>query len=82
MTGLVRLADSASASGNRRAGATASAPGARRTGGGALSFTREGEYWTMSHAGGAFRLKDSLGLRYLARLVASRARDPRAGSRR
>ena len=35
----------------------------------------EGEYWTISHAGTTFRLKDSLGLQYLARLVAAPGRE-------
>jgi hypothetical protein len=35
----------------------------------------EGEYWTISDGEAAFRLKDSLGLRYLARLVAEPDRE-------
>ena len=38
-------------------------------------FEREGEYWTVVFAGGEFRLKDSKGLRYLARLLASPGRE-------
>jgi tetratricopeptide (TPR) repeat protein len=34
-------------------------------------FRREGEYWSLAYEGDAFRLKDSKGLRYLARLLAS-----------
>ena len=34
-------------------------------------FRREGEYWSLAYEGDAFRLKDSRGLRYLARLLAS-----------
>jgi hypothetical protein len=74
MPGLVRLADDRLA----RIGAGAGAGAGTRAGTGVapaparaseFSFTREGEYWTVSHAGGAFRLKDSLGLRYLVRLI-------------
>ncbi len=32
-------------------------------------FRREGEYWSVAFEGDAFRLKDSRGLRYLARLL-------------
>jgi tetratricopeptide (TPR) repeat protein len=34
-------------------------------------FRREGEYWSLAYEGDAFRLKDSKGLRYLARLLAT-----------
>jgi hypothetical protein len=34
-------------------------------------FRREGEYWSMVYEGDAFRLRDSKGLRYLARLLAA-----------
>jgi len=40
-----------------------------------FAMTREGEYWTISHAGTTFRLKDSLGLQYLARLMAAPGRE-------
>jgi hypothetical protein len=33
------------------------------------SLTLEGEYWTVAYEGATFRLKDSLGLRYLAHLM-------------
>jgi hypothetical protein len=33
-------------------------------------LAREGELWTLTHAGGSFHLKDSKGMRYLARLLA------------
>jgi tetratricopeptide (TPR) repeat protein len=36
----------------------------------AFSFLPEGEFWTVEHAAGSFRLRDSLGLHYLARLFA------------
>jgi hypothetical protein len=38
-------------------------------------FRREGEYWAIAYEGDAFRLKDSKGLRYLARLLAERDRE-------
>ncbi len=38
-------------------------------------FRREGEYWSIAYEGGAFRLKDSKGLRYLARLLAEPGRE-------
>ncbi|MDB4980492.1 MAG: regulatory protein LuxR, partial [Myxococcales bacterium] len=41
-----------------------------------LTMVLEGEYWTVTGpAGVAFRLKDSLGLQYLARLVAEPGRE-------
>jgi tetratricopeptide (TPR) repeat protein len=41
----------------------------------APSLTLEGEYWTVAYEGATFRLKDSLGLRYLDRLLASPDRE-------
>jgi hypothetical protein len=42
----------------------------------AFAMTLEGEYWTVTRPGGeALRLKDSLGLQYLARLVAEPGRE-------
>jgi tetratricopeptide (TPR) repeat protein len=38
-------------------------------------FRREGEYWSISYEGDTFRLKDSKGLRYLARLLADPGRE-------
>jgi hypothetical protein len=35
------------------------------------AFTREGEYWTIAFAGAPFRLKDSKGMRHIARLLAT-----------
>ncbi len=35
-------------------------------------FRREGDYWTIAHAGNVFRLRDSKGLRFIAQLI----RDP------
>lgn len=46
------------------AASSSSAPSA-----GAAVFRREGEYWTIAFEGDAFRLKDSKGLSYLARLL-------------
>lgn len=50
-------------------------PDPRSEKGGASVFRREGEYWTIAHEGDAFRLKDSKGLRYLARLLAQPDRE-------
>jgi tetratricopeptide (TPR) repeat protein len=38
-------------------------------------FRREGEYWTVSYDGSVVRLKDSKGLRHLARLLANPGRE-------
>ncbi|MGH3043029.1 MAG: hypothetical protein ACRDNG_15070, partial [Gaiellaceae bacterium] len=38
-------------------------------------FRREGEYWSVAYEGDAFRLKESKGLTYLARLLASSGRE-------
>jgi hypothetical protein len=38
-------------------------------------FRREGEYWTVAYEGAVVRLKDSKGLRHLARLLAQPARE-------
>jgi hypothetical protein len=38
-------------------------------------FRREGEYWTITFAGSGFRLRDTKGLRYLARLLAEPGRE-------
>jgi hypothetical protein len=76
MTGLVRLVDQrlhglgeAPAAPLAPAAPVLTMPGPAGT----LPFTMtaEGEYWTVSHGGATFRLKDSLGLQYLARLVAA-----------
>ena len=82
MTGLVRLADEriagiGVAAGAAESGASAAgAPAPARASD--FSFTREGEYWTVAHAGApfrAFRLKDSVGLRYLVRLIEEPGRE-------
>lgn len=41
-------------------------------------FRREGEYWSVHYEGGTCRLKDSKGLRYIARLLAEPAREVHA----
>jgi tetratricopeptide (TPR) repeat protein len=46
------------------------APQERRT-----SFRRDGEYWSIDYEGDTFRLKDSKGLRYLARLLGEPGRE-------
>jgi hypothetical protein len=71
MAGLVRLADVRLAD----AGAAPAAPAARADDAAAFSLAPEGEYWTVAHQGRTFRLKDSLGLRYIARLVAEPGRE-------
>jgi predicted RNA-binding Zn ribbon-like protein len=48
-------------------------PGARRAR--THTFRREGDYWTIGSSGRRFRLKDSKGLRYLARLLAEPHRE-------
>ncbi len=78
MTGLVRLADERLAGIGAAAGVgsgtpAAAAPTPARASD--FSFTREGEYWTVAHAGAAFRLKDSVGLRYLVRLIEEPGRE-------
>jgi hypothetical protein len=51
--------------------AAAGAEGAAsRADGGAAAMLREGEYWSVSWEGRTFRLRDRVGLRYLARLLA------------
>src|SRR5262245_47071543 len=44
--------------------AGADAPGAAQV------FRREGEYWTIAYAGTTVRLRDAIGLRYIAYLLA------------
>jgi tetratricopeptide (TPR) repeat protein len=85
MTGLVRLADARLAAIGGAAAATRAAavpapaaarPGAAATAGEpAFSFVREGEYWAVTQAGGTFRLKDSLGIQYLVRLLEAPGRE-------
>jgi hypothetical protein len=70
MPGLVRLIDARRRSWGETAAATAVEPRVP------LTLALEGEFWTVtSPAGQTFRLKDSLGLQYLARLVAEPGRE-------
>jgi AAA ATPase-like protein len=76
MPGLVRLVDArldrASAA-TPVASSSAATPAAST---GALTLVLEGEYWTVTAPSGrTFRLKDSLGLQYLARLVTEPGRE-------
>lgn len=73
MAGLVTQADARLAAVEAAAAPApaASAPAAAA----AFSFAREGEYWSVAYAGTTFRLKDSLGLRYLVRLLEQPGRE-------
>ena len=98
MTGLVRLADAGSRRSarpprrrrlNRARGRRHAAAGRRQGAGPPFAFASEGEYWAVSYAGGTFRLKDSLGIQYLVRLIEQPGQDidvldsgGRAGGRR
>jgi hypothetical protein len=62
----------AQAGGRVTAGRAAEAVGLPTAG--ANVFRREGEYWTVCYEGSVVRLKDSKGLRHLARLLAHPAR--------
>jgi tetratricopeptide (TPR) repeat protein len=59
------------------ASAEPTAAGAGGAGTAALGFSmiREGEYWAVGYEGATFRLKDSLGLRYLEQLFAQPDRE-------
>jgi hypothetical protein len=70
MTGLVRLADARLS----QVGAVA-VPGAPAVADAGPAFAREGEYWAVSFAGTTFRLKDSLGIQYLVRLLQEPGRE-------
>ena len=54
----------------RSAAPAASATGGADAPGGLQVFCREGEYWTLVYAGTTVRLRDAIGLRYLAHLLA------------
>lgn len=70
MPGLIRLIDTRSQSWERTPIAPAAQPQVP------LTLTLEGEFWTVRPPNGQpFRLKDSLGLQYLARLVAEPGRE-------
>jgi tetratricopeptide (TPR) repeat protein len=79
MSGLLRLAtgrleglDAPAAPAAVAAGAPAPALGLATPAPAApppFTVVAEGEYWAITHEGATFRLKDSLGLQYLARLI-------------
>ena len=81
MTGLARLAEAKlaeigapaapAAAEPKRASATPAAPDAAAP----FTFTNEGEYWAITHAGATFRLKDSLGIQYLVRFIEQPGRE-------
>jgi len=78
MTGLVRLAERRLSEALGVAGAPAvarakvsTAPAAAGSPELPFAFVPEGEYWSVSYQGKTFRLRDSLGLKYLSRLLAS-----------
>jgi tetratricopeptide (TPR) repeat protein len=73
MVGLVALAERH----HGGLGRTDLVPAPRPTPGAAprLSLTLEGEYWAIAHDEAHFRLKDSLGLRYLAKLFEQPGRE-------
>jgi tetratricopeptide (TPR) repeat protein len=78
MAGLVALADRRLAEiGTAEVGTAApsAAPAAPAGGDGSPAFTLEGEYWTVTYEGATFRLKDSLGLQYLVRLLEQPGRE-------
>ncbi|HVR61320.1 MAG TPA: AAA family ATPase [Polyangia bacterium] len=84
MPGLVRLIDARlpatseaeTATTTDTAAASAPAPAPAVEARAALSLALEGEFWTVTSPGGkTFRLKDSLGLQYLARLFAEPGRE-------
>jgi hypothetical protein len=87
MSGLIRLVDarvgqwgrveaSAPAATTRAPVPAPAQPAAPAPASGALTMALEGEYWTVTGPmGRAFRLKDSLGLQYLARLLAEPGRE-------
>jgi len=74
LSGLVQLAEARLSPRPRPPRAAASHEQARA--GAALPFTfaPEGEFWTVSYEATTFRLRDSLGLQYLARLFAEPGR--------
>jgi hypothetical protein len=82
MTGLVRLADARLAQIDEQSAAAAPAAAPPAGGGPAaaasvppFAFLREGEYWSVTYGGSTFRLKDSLGLNYLVRLLEQPGRE-------
>jgi hypothetical protein len=80
MPGLLRLVDARTGEIASAAPAAlvlpAGAPAAPATFAAGISLVLAGEYWTLTGSGGRdLRLKDSLGLQYLARLVAAPGRE-------
>jgi tetratricopeptide (TPR) repeat protein len=76
LTGLVRLIRARQSAAEAGAPQAAPAPASRAEDDSPVTLTLEGEYWTIAAPGAsAFRLKDSLGLQYLARLVAAPDRE-------
>jgi hypothetical protein len=78
MPGLARLAERRAGTGSLGAVA-ASAPAAPPAPAPATAppfdFALEGEYWTITHDAATFRLKDSLGLQYVVRLLREPGRE-------
>src|SRR5262249_26386334 len=77
MSGLVRLAarrlqatESDAVASSAPIPKTAARPPAQDAEALPFSFESEGEYWTVRYEGSTFRLRDSLGLRYLTKLFA------------
>jgi hypothetical protein len=81
MPGLARLAERRAGTGSLGAVATSAAaappaPAAPPTPAALpFDFALEGEYWTITHADATFRLKDSLGLQYVMRLLREPGRE-------
>jgi hypothetical protein len=74
MTGLVRLAQARLARMPASPGVPVlAAPEVEREA--PFSLVREGETWAVTYRGQSFRLRDSLGLQYLARLIAEPGRE-------
>ncbi len=78
MSGLVKLADArlaaiGGAPASSKVAVAATAPVAAAAA--PFSFVREGEYWTVTHEASTFRLKDSLGIQYLVRLLEAPGRE-------
>jgi len=59
----------------RFVGAAAAAASSSSSSSAPFSFVREGEYWAVAHEGKMFRLKDSLGIQYLVRLLEAPGRE-------
>jgi tetratricopeptide (TPR) repeat protein len=74
MAGLVHLAErrlaQGPAEGNAGSPRAGAAPTEPSTGGLPFSLVLEGQYWSVTYAGSTFRVRDTLGMQYLARLFA------------